>query len=384
MVADEERDLLFLPTSSPSNDYYGGRRAGDNRYSNSVVALRGATGEIVWHFQISHHDVWDYDLPSQPILIDLERDGEMIPALVQITKQGFVFVFNRETGEPLFPVEERPVPQGGVPGEQLSPTQPFPVAPPPFIKQGVTVDDAWGFTFVDRWYCKQTIAASRQGGIYTPPSLEGTTVQPGVTGGGNWGGGAFDPGTGLLVVSSTRIPASIRLVPASAEEDRAKPPKSAGIGYLFPQSGDRYMADTKFIMSPFGAPCTKPPWGGLTAIDLNDGTIEWDVKLGSIHRMTPLPFALPFYWNLGTPVAGGPMVTAGGLVFIGAAADRIFRAFDIETGEVLWKDELPAGANANPMTYTADGRQYVVIVAGGHGRLASGIGDYVVAYALPR
>jgi quinoprotein glucose dehydrogenase len=382
MAVDEERDLVFLPTSSPSSDYYGGHRPGENRYSNSVLALRGATGEIVWHFQISHHDVWDFDLPSQPILIDLVRDGSPVPALVQITKQAFVFVFNRETGEPLFPVEERRVPQNGVAGEHLSPTQPYPLAPPPFMQQGISADDAWGFTFIDRLMCKRKLAAHRLGGLYTPPSLEGTVMVPGLTGGGNWGGGAYDPDSGLLVINSTRIPAMIRLIPASTTENRAVPPIPAFTSIVFPQSGTAYKAETSFVFSPLGAPCTKPPWGGLTAIDLASGTIKWDVALGSMHRMTPL--RLPFTWNLGTPVAGGPMVTAGGLVFVASTMDRMFRAFDIATGAELWHVDLPVNGNATPMTYVSGGRQFVVLAAGGHFLYGPELGDYLIAYALPR
>ena len=382
MSVDEERDLVFLPTSSPSSDYYGGHRPGENRYANSVVALRGATGEIVWHFQTSHHDVWDFDLPSQPILMDLDRDGKKIPALLQITKQAFVFVLNRETGEPLFPVEERPVPQDGVAGEHLSPTQPYPLSPPPFMQQGIWAEDAWGFTFIDRMMCKNKLAAYRQGGLYTPPSLEGTAMIPGLTGGGNWGGGAYDPGSGLLIINSTRIPAMIRLIPASAAENRATPATPALSSIVFPQSGTFYKAETGFIFSPLGAPCTKPPWGGLTAIDLASGTIKWDVALGSMHRMTPI--RLPFTWNLGTPVAGGPIVTAGGLVFVASTMDRMFRAFDIETGAELWHVDLPANGNATPMTFVSGGRQFVVLAAGGHFLYGPELGDYLIAYALPR
>ncbi len=382
MAADEERDLVFLPTSSPSIDYYGGGRPGDNQFANSVVALRGATGEVVWHFQLSHHDVWDYDIPAQPILIDLERNGQTVPALLQITKQSFVFVFNRETGEPLFPIEERPVPQEGVDGEWLSPTQPFPLSPPPFMKQGITAEDAWGFTFLDRRACRKKIAAYRQGPIYTPPSLKGTVMKPGFTGGGNWGGGAYDPVSGILVVNSTRVPGAIRLIPASETEDRAGGPALAEGGFVFPQSGARYQAETVFIRSPLGAPCTAPPWGGLTAIDMHSGTIKWDVALGSIHRMLPVP--LPFKWNLGTPVAGGPIITAGGLVFVASTLDRLFRAFDLETGAELWQAELPANGNATPMTYKADGRQFVVLAAGGHTLYGPELSDHLIAYALPK
>jgi len=339
MSADEERDLVFLPTSSPSNDYYGGQRPGQNRYADSVVALRGTTGKIVWHFQTTHHDLWDLDLPSQPILFELNRDGVKIPALAQITKQGFVFVLNRETGEPLFPVEERPVPQDGVPGEQPSPTQPFPLAPPPFTRQGISVDDAWGFTPIDRADCKKKLEAHRLGGLYTPPSIEGTIMFPGLTGGGNWGGGAYDTSSGLMVINSTRIPAMIRLVPADEAENRAKPVSPSLSGFVFPQSGAAYKAETTFIFSSLGAPCTKPPWGGLTAIDITSGTIKWDVALGSMHQLSPVP--LPFTVNTGTPVAGGPIVTAGGLVLVASTMDKMFRAFDLNTGEELWHTDLP-------------------------------------------
>jgi len=382
MSVDEKRDLLFLPTSSPSNDYYGGDRPGDNRYANSIVALRGTTGEVVWYFQISHHDVWDFDIPAQPILIDLQRDGKTIPALVQITKQSFVFVFNRETGEPLFPIEERPVPQDGVAGERLSPTQPFPVAPPPFVKQGISTDDAWGFTFFDRKGCREQFAALKGGGIYTPPSLQGTLLKPGLTGGGNWGGGAFDPGSGVLIVNSTRVPMMVKLIPASETENRAGVAMPSKGGYLFPQSGAPYKADTSFPVSSWGAPCTKPPWGGLTAIDLRAGTIKWDVPLGSVHLL--LPVRLPFTWNLGTPVAGGPIITAGGLIFVASTMDNMFRAFDLETGKELWNVDLPAGGQSTPMTYVAGGRQYVVLAAGGHPLYRTKAGDYVIAYALPQ
>ena len=210
---DEERDLLFLPTTSPSNDFYGGTRPGENRYANSLVAVRGSTGEVVWHFQIVHHDLWDYDLASQPILAEISRNGETVPAVIQLTKQGLVFVFHRETGEPLFPVEERPVPQNGAPGEWLSPTQPFPTAPPPFSPLGISPDDAWGFTFVDRWACRKKIESLRHDGFYAPPSLQGTIIRPSPGGGANWGGGAYDPQRNLLVVSSWDMPYILTLEP---------------------------------------------------------------------------------------------------------------------------------------------------------------------------
>lgn len=389
MSVDETRGLVFLPTSSPSPDYYGGGRPGDNRYADSLVALRASNGEVVWHFQTTHHDLWDYDLPAQPILIELRRGGRTIPAVVQLTKQGLVFVFDRETGEPVFPIEELPVPQGAVKGEQLSPTQPFPTAPPPLVAQGVSPDDAWGFTPFDRASCRRKIEGLRHGPTYTPPSLEGTIYMPSFVGGANWGGGAWDPKQQLLYVSTLNAPGVVQLVPnqaVGASSGNASSPAreldiKGGIsaGVRFPQRGAPYAVQTSMLVSPLGAPCTAPPWGRLTAVDLAKGTIRWQVALGSLEKLLPIPLPL----EMGTPAAGGAIVTAGGLVFIAGTLDDKFRAFDAGTGEVLWTAKLPAGGQATPMTYRANGRQYVVLAAGGHALYQSKPGDYVLAWALP-
>jgi len=386
LSVDEERDLVFLPTGSAAPDFYGGNRPGENRYANSLVALRGATGEVVWHFQFVHHDLWDYDLPSQPTLIELEKDGRTIPAVVQTTKQGWVFVFNRETGESLFPIEERPVPGGVVDGEWLSPTQPFPTAPPPLVAQKLDPEDAWGFTFIDRMMCKKRIAELRNEGLYTPPSTQGTILMPSWTGGANWPGPAWHRDSGLLIVNTTRIATQVRLYPREAAGEIARVGAEAGAAILretIPslQLGTPYAMTVGYLLSPLGAPCNPPPWGGLSAVDLASGTIKWDVPLGSIDRETPIP--LPFEWNLGTPNSGGPIVTAGGLVFIAATMDQRFRAFDVETGEILWKHRMPAGSQTTPMTYEVNGRQFVVIASGGHAWYDTPMGDYVVAFALP-
>ena len=383
LSADEARDLVFVPTTSASPDYYGASRPGENRYANSLVALRASTGKLVWHFQTTHHDIWDYDLPAQPILVELRRAGRTIPAVVQLTKQGLVFVFNRETGEPVFPIEERPVPQGGVAGEWLSPTQPFPVAPPPLAAQGVQPDDAWGFTFFDRRSCRRQIEALRHDGIYTPPSLQGTIYMPAFLGGANWGSGAYDPARQWLYVSTLNAPGVARLIPRT--DAAAKSPTMTegreldlGAGVMFAQRGTPYQVETRMLMSPLGAPCTAPPWGRLAAVDLAEGTIRWQVALGSIEKINPLRIPLEY----GTPNAGGAIVTAGNLVFIAASMDNKFRAYDAESGEVLWTARLPAGGQATPMTYSMDGRQYVVIAAGGHALYRTTPGDYVIAYAL--
>lgn len=382
MSVDHDRDLVFLPTSSAAPNYFGGTRPGDNRYANSTVALRGSTGELIWHYQIVHHDVWDWDVSAQPMLVDIERDGKTIPAVVQLTKHGFVFVFHRETGKPLFPIEERPVPTDGVPGDVLSPTQPFPAAPPPLTATGITPDDAWGFTFFDRGRCRQMIESLRHGEIFTPPTTGGTVIMPGMV--NNWGSGAFDAGRNLLITNPQSLPGFVRLVPASeVDPEQAKLPM-AGI----PGGPPGFIAGTPYglergatrIFSPFGAPCTKPPWYTLTAVDLARGTIKWSVPLGTIDKLLPLPVPA----KLGAPGIGGPIATAGGLIFIGATADEKFRAFDIDTGEELWMIDLPTSAMATPMTYEADGRQFVVIAAGGHhAYYRQKIGDYLLAFALP-
>ena len=382
MSVDRERDMVFLPTSSASPNYYGGTRPGDNRYANSIVALRGSTGELIWHFQIVHHDVWDWDLASQPMLVDIRRADETLPAVVQLTKHGLVFVFHRETGDPLFPIEERPVPTDGVRGEILSPTQPFPTAPPPLTAQGITPDDAWGFTFYDKGECRKIIEGLRYGEIFTPPSTQGTIIMPGMV--SNWGSGAFDPGRNLLVTNPQSIPGFIRLVPNVDVDPGLAEAPMAGL----PGGPAGYIAGTPYaiergaaqIFSPFGAPCTKPPWNTLTAVDLDKGTIKWSVPLGTLDKL--MPVAMPL--ALGTPGIGGPIVTAGGLIFIGATADEKFRAFDLDTGEELWRAEIPTSAMATPMTYTAGGRQFIVVSAGGHhAYYRQKASDYVLAFALP-
>jgi quinoprotein glucose dehydrogenase len=377
---DAERDLVFVPTSSPSPDFFGGERLGSNRYANSVVALRAKTGQVVWHFQTVHHDLWDYDVPAQPVLTEMVRDGVRVPVVVQATKTGFNFVLHRETGEPVWPVEERPVPQTDVPGEQTWPTQPFPSLPPPLAPQRLRAEDAWGLTPWDRGKCREQIEALRNEGIFTPPSLRGSLAIPSNAGGTNWGSVAVDPVRHLVVQNQSNIPFVVRLIPRDRYEEETKAGKGPlGVREFAPQAGTPYALVRQPLQSPLQLPCAPPPWGTLAAWSLDDGRIRWQVPLGTVPDKIPVPLPTVF----GLPNLGGPLVTAGGLVFIGAAMDDYLRAYDVETGAELWSDRLPAGGNATPMTYTANGRQYVVIAAGGHGKLGTRRGDWVVAYALP-
>ncbi len=378
LSVDVERGLLFVPVGSASPDFYGGERPGDNRYANSLVALNAATGAVVWAQQIVHHDVWDYDMPAQPVLIDLQRHGQTIPAVVQPTKMGMVFVFDRQTGKPLFPMQERAVPQDGVAGEVLSPTQPSSALPSLVPNGPLTRDDAWGFTPWDRGRCADAIAKFRSEGIYTPPSLQGTVEWPGYAGGSNWGSVSFDPTRQLVIANTNRLAFVVQLIPRKdlkATYESKQYPDSE----FARQTGTPYGMRRELITSPIGVPCTAPPWGTLSAVNLKTGKMQWQVPLGTSRDLAPWPI-----WFInGVPSMGGSIVTAGGLIFIGATADNYLRAFDVETGTELWRGRLPAGGQATPMTYSQDGRQYVVIAAGGHGGMGTTRGDYVVAFALP-
>jgi quinoprotein glucose dehydrogenase len=377
--ADPERDLVFLPTSSPSPDFYGGERLGDNRHADSLVALRGATGELVWSFQTVHHDLWDYDIGSQPVLADLPSADGPRPAVFQATKMGHLFILDRETGEPLIPVEERPAPASRVPGERTAASQPFPSWPPPLAPQGLRPQDAWGLTFWDRRACAERIAALRSQGVFTPPSLEGSVVLPGTAGGSNWGSVAIDPQRHVLVANTSNIANTLRLVPRDEPSELRDDLNEL---VRFEMAGTPYVAHLGVLLSPWGIPCNPPPWGALTALDLARRSVLWKVPLGTTGDLAPLGIAIRW----GTPNMGGAIVTAGGVVFIGAAMDSRLRAFDISSGEELWSAPLPAGGQATPMTYRvrAGGRQLVVIASGGHTQMRTRLGDSLVAFALPR
>jgi len=379
LSVDVGRGLVFVPTGSASPDYFGGERTGNNEYANSLVALRADSGEVVWHRQLVHHDLWDYDLAAQPMLIDFERDGKLIPAVVQATKTGMLFIFDRETGEPVFDIIERPVPASDVAGESTSPTQPFPATPALASHAAVTPNDAWGLTFYDRGKCRDLISQYRSEGIFTPPSLRGTIIAPGYAGGVNWGSLAFDNERQLVIAAVNHLPMVATLIPRDRFDPKqlsaAHPDSDIGR-----QQGTPYGVRREPLLSPLGLPCVAPPWGTLAAVDLRRNTIRWQVMLGSTRDKTP--WFVPSS-TLGMPNMGGPIVTAGGLALVAAATDNYLRAFDVETGRELWKGRLPAGGQATPMTYQRDGRQFVVIAAGGHGKLGTQRGDYVVAFALP-
>jgi len=376
---DEARDLVFLPTSSPSPHFYGGMRPGDNRYADSIVALHGSTGKVAWHFQTVHHDVWAYGNAAQPTLIDLEKDGELFPAVIQATKTGMLYILNRETGEPFFPVEERPVPQNGVPGEHLSPTQPFPIRPPPLVPHDFGPDDFWGVTFFDRAQCRTKYAGARLGPIFTPPSLAGTVMIPSPDGGMNWGGVAVEPNGKILIAKVLRTAHYVRLIPLKALDHPGETDGEIMTDPPVPLTGTPYALEQNAFESLISLPCLAPPWSALVAVDLAAGEILWQSTLGSLDSL--MPFPLPLKW--GTASFGGPIITAGGLVFIGATQDDRIRAFDIVSGEELWSFKLPTSAFAMPMTYEVEGRQYLVIASGGHPFLYPQPGDTITAFALP-
>jgi quinoprotein glucose dehydrogenase len=384
MSIDPEHGLLYLPTSAASPDYYGAARPDAGLYANSIVAVDLQSGAVRWHFQHVRHDLWDYDTPAQPILFQWRKNGTDIPALAQLTKQGFVFVFNRLTGEPLWEITEQPVPPSQIPGEKPSPTQPKPIAPPQLLNPFLMPDDAWGLTPWDRADCREQLASLHNLGLFTPTSEKLTLMYPGSLGGPNWGGGALLGDSGILLVNVNNVAFTGRLIPTPADidpETRKRDHPAAGHRMQVTMEGTPYNIEIGSLQSFLGIPCNAPPWGKLVAVDLQGGTILWETALGSIHEMGPV--TAPFHIDWGTPNLGGGIGTAGGLFFIGATMDRQIRAFDVHDGEALWKYTLPVDATATPMTYQYRGRQYVVINAGGHHMFQRGYGDYLYAFALP-
>ncbi len=361
MSVDTERSLVFLPVGSASYDFYGADRKGMDLFSNSLVALDAATGKLVWYYQMVHHDIWDYDMPAQPVLISVRRHGKEIPAVAQVTKMGFVFILDRLTGKPLFPVEERRVPESNVPGEVAWSTQPFPVQPPPLVRQ--SVDEADIRTSESTGYCTELFHSLQNHGMYTPYGVEPTLVMPGTLGGGNWSGGSFDKGSGYLFVNANQLGAVGAMQPQADDAPERFRRGAKGGEYA------RFWDENEW-------PCQKPPWGTLNAVDVNKGEIVWQVALGRVDELKAAT---------GTPNLGGSIVTAGGVVFIGATTDSRFRAFDARTGEQLWVTDLEASAHATPITYLGKktGKQFVVIAAGGGGYFRGKVSDTLEAFSLP-
>ena len=383
LVADGERDFVFVPTGSAAPDYYGVLRLGDNRYANSIVALRASTGRLVWAFQTVHHDLWDYDNASPPALVTVRRNGVAVAAVVQTTKTGMMFVLERDTGRPVFRVEERPVPASDIPAEQASRTQPFTNVTPPLSPHRFAANEVWGISSADRDACRAAIAPLRNEGIFTPPSTRGTLLMPARIGGVNWGGVAIDQSRQTAVVAVNRIAEMVQLIPREGFDlQRARAEELPRLGDDFEYNmmrGTPYVVRRRLLLAPSRLPCTPPPFGALVAIDLTTGRKKWEVPLGSMTSVLTPDIATLTKPDWGSVNLGGPVATSGGVIFIGAALDRRLHAYDIQTGRELWHGELPASAKATPMTYTlSSGAEYVAVAVGGGG--AWGRGDYVIAF----
>ncbi|MFK7734804.1 MAG: pyrroloquinoline quinone-dependent dehydrogenase [Pirellulaceae bacterium] len=359
---DTDRGLVFAGLGSAAFDFYGGDRPGENLFANCTVALNAGSGERVWHFQTLHHDLWDHDLPIYPNLVAVQHDGKRIDAVAQVTKTGYVFLFDRETGQPLFEVQEQPAPASDVEGEAAWPTQPVPVRPPAFSRTSMTAEDVTDIAAANREFVLKELAKHSSGKEFNPPSEAGTVVTPGFHGGATWSGACFDPETGWLYVNSNNQPNILTLVP----QPKGAPTKYRITGY------------NKFLDQE-GYPAIKPPWGQLSAIDLNRGEIVWQSVLGEYPELTAR--GVP---QTGTENFGGSIVTKGGVVFIGGTRDEKFHAYAKQNGRLLWEVKLPAGGYATPATYSAGGRQFVAIPASGGGKLGTPVGDSVVAFALPQ
>jgi quinoprotein glucose dehydrogenase len=393
-TGDENLGLVYLPLGNSAVDYYGSNRSeAENEYATSLVALDVMTGRPAWHFRTVYRDLWDYDLGSQATLIDYPAEGATVPALILPSKQGDLYILDRRTGEPLVPVDERAAPQGGVEPDYVSPVQPFSQFHT-LAGRDLTEADMWGFTPLDQLYCRIRFRQASYQGIYTPPTSDTYWIQyPGYNGGSDWGGIAVDPERGLLIANYNDMPNHNRLIPrAEADDAGLKPIYEAGsdektpLGEAGPQTGSPYAIDVNagWRVPLTGLLCKEPPYGGIRAVDIATGETVWDRPLGTARKNGP--FGIPSYLplNIGTPNNGGSVLTASGLIFIAAATDDLFRAIDIATGETLWRTALPAGGQANPFMFEADGRQFVGLAAGGHHFMETPIGDYVQVWALPQ
>lgn len=383
---DEALGLVYVGMGNATPDFFGGLKDDDKaRYASSVTALDVATGRPRWSFQTVHRDVWDYDVAAQATLVDIDTPKGKVPALIQATKSGQLFVLDRRTGEPVTPLEMRPTPRGAVPGEILAPAQPFPTTLPSLVPPELSEASMWGLTPFDQVWCRARFLEIRYEGMFTPPSVQGTLVYPSSVGGVNWGGVSIDPERQLLLVNSNRIAQIWTLVPHGEKEEaiaegRRKKQMLQEQGYYQEQAGTPYGVALEMFLSPLGIPCTPPPWGVLEAFDLKHRTRLWSRPLGSTRDQSSLGIDVA----LGTPNFGGSLVTRGGLTFIGAAAENRVRAFDSRTGALKWQADVPAGPQATPMSYVENGRQYVVFAVGGSAMLGTGQGDYLIAFALPQ
>jgi len=381
---DAKLDIVYLPMGVTTPDIWGGNRTPvQERYASGLLALHASTGKLAWFYQTAHHDLWDMDQPSQPTLADItDKSGNKVPVVYAPAKTGNIFVLDRRTGVPVVPAPELPVPQGAAPGDHVSATQPF--SELTFRPKDLLTDkDMWGATMYDQLVCRVMFHRLRYEGTFTPPSLQGTLVFPGNLGMFEWGGIAVDTDRQIAIANPIALPFVSRLIPRGPGNPMQPQPGAKGSGTesgIQPQYGVPYGVTLNAFLSPFGLPCKQPAWGYISAIDLKTNEIVWKKRIGTVRDSSPIP--LPF--KMGMPMLGGPMVTAGGVAFIGATADNYIRAFDVNTGDQLWQERLPAGGQATPMTYSVDGRQFVVIAAGGHGSFGTKLGDYVVAYALPQ
>jgi quinoprotein glucose dehydrogenase len=378
MSIDSKRGIVFIALGSPSYDFYGTDRKGSNLYGNCVLALEAASGKHIWHFQTVHHDLWDYDLPAPPALVTVKHDGKQIDAVAQITKQGFVFLLNRENGESLFPIEERKVPVSNLLGEESSPTQPFPIKPKPYARQGVTEADLTNYSPADHDSLVKKFRSMRYEGLYTPPDLKGTLQLPGTRGGGEWGGAAFDPATSILYIKSNDAPDLITIVRGTKQASSEQVTATSQLETVDRQARpDQFVNSTgyKTWKDPSGNPAITPPWGTLSALNLSTGEYDWQIPLGndSLRQQKGAP-------ETGQEGKAGPIVTAGGVIFISGTEDNKLRALDKATGKLLWQTTLPALANATACTYQVNGKQFVALSVGGTSENPSG---FIYAFALP-
>jgi quinoprotein glucose dehydrogenase len=381
---DAKLDLVYLPMGVTTPDIWGGNRTPEQeRYASGLLALHASTGKLAWFYQSAHHDLWDMDQPSQPTLADIaDKDGKTVPVVYAPAKTGNLFVLDRRTGVPVVPAPETPVPQGAAPGDHVAPTQPFSQLTFRPSKK-LTDADMWGATMFDQLVCRVMFHQLRYEGTFTPPSLQGTLVFPGNLGMFEWGGIAVDTDRQIAVANPIALPFVSRLIPRGPGNPMEPEQGAKGSGTesgIQPQYGVPFGVTLNPFLSPLGLPCKQPAWGYISAIDLKTNSIVWKKRIGTVRDSSPIP--LPF--KMGMPMLGGPIVTAGGVVFIGATADNYIRGFDVNNGKQLWQARLPAGGQATPMSYSIDGRQYVVIAAGGHGSFGTKLGDYVIAYALPQ